>query len=156
MRKTNASPRPMAPAGGEMTSPLSIASRTSSRSASSTRCSNVASTTTMMLAPGSSEAYARTASSSCSRLGNVRPSVARFDPSTTTWCVSANGTSQQIGLLQLVQGGAPDGGARRFGPAHVAEPQPLGQAGVEAGVHEGPGSHVLGLLLEPDHFGGLS
>ena len=56
MRSTNASPRPMAPAGGEMTSPLSIAWRTSSRSASETRCSNVASTTTMMLEPGSSAA----------------------------------------------------------------------------------------------------
>src|SRR5580700_3933275 len=122
IRNTNASPRPMAPAGGEMTSPLSMASRTSSRSASPTRCSKVASTTTMMLASGSSEAYARTASSSCSRLGNVRPSVARLDPSTTTWCVSANGTSQQVGLLQLVQGGAPDGRARRFGSADVAEP----------------------------------
>src|SRR3984957_19387213 len=109
----------------------------------------------MMLAPGSSEAYARTASSSCSRLGNVRPSVARLDPPTTTWCLSANGTSQQLGLLQLVQGGAPDGGARRFGPAHVAEPQPLGQAGVEAGVHERPGSPVLGLLLQPHDLGCL-
>ena len=153
IRNTNASPRPMAPAGGEMTSPLSIASRTSSRSASPTRCSKVASTTTMMLASGSSEAYARTASSSCSRLGNVRPSVARLDPSTTTWCDSANGPSQQVGLLQLVQGGAPDGGARRLGPADMAEPEALGQAGVEAGMHEGPGSHVLGLLLQPHHFG---
>ena len=34
MRSTNASPRPMAPAGGEIISPLSIALRTSSRSAS--------------------------------------------------------------------------------------------------------------------------
>src|SRR5580704_5068270 len=110
----------------------------------------------MMLASGSSEAYARTASSSCSRLGNVRPSVARLDPSTTTWCVSANGTSQQVGLLQLVQGGTPDGGAGRFGSAHVAETQALRQTGVKSGMHEGPGSHVLGLLLEPHHFGRLS
>ena len=84
IRSTNASPRPIAPAGGEMISPFSIAWRTSSRSASETRCSKVASTTTMMLAPGSSAAYARTASSSCFRLGRVRPSVARLDPSTTT------------------------------------------------------------------------
>src|SRR5271154_3640986 len=110
----------------------------------------------MMLAPGSSEAYARTASSSCLRLGNVRPSVDRLDPSTTTWCVSANGTSQQVGLLQLVQGGAPDGRAGRFGPAHVAETQAFGETGVESGMHEGPGSHVLGLLLEPHDFGCLS
>ena len=56
MRRTKASPRPIAPAGGEITSPLSIASRTWSRSASETRCSKVASTTTMMLEPGSSAA----------------------------------------------------------------------------------------------------
>jgi hypothetical protein len=54
MRRTKASPRPMAPAGGDTTSPFSMASRTSSRSSSETRCSNVASTTTMMLEPGSS------------------------------------------------------------------------------------------------------
>ena len=84
MRSTNASPRPIAPAGGEMISPWSIADRAASRSASETRCSKVASTTTMISAFGSSAAYARTASSSCSRLGAVRPSVARFDPSTTT------------------------------------------------------------------------
>ncbi len=56
MRKTKASPRPMAPAGGETTSPLSIASRSVSRSASSMRCSNDASTTTVMRLPGSSSA----------------------------------------------------------------------------------------------------
>ena len=84
MRSTKASPRPIAPAGGEITSPLSMASRTASRSASDTRCSKVASTTTMIWAFGSSAAYARTASSSCLRLGAVLPSVARFDPSTTT------------------------------------------------------------------------
>ncbi len=56
MRRTKASPRPMAPAGGDTMSPSSIASRTVSRSDSETRCSNVASTTTMMLEPGSSAA----------------------------------------------------------------------------------------------------
>ena len=56
MRKTKASPRPMAPAGGEIISPFSMASRTCSRSASDTRCSKVASTTTMMSADGSSPA----------------------------------------------------------------------------------------------------
>ncbi len=56
MRKTKASPRPMAPAGGETTSPLSIASRSVSRSDSSMRCSNDASTTTVMRLFGSSSA----------------------------------------------------------------------------------------------------
>ena len=30
------------------------------------------------------------------------------------------------------------------------------EAGVQAGVHEGPGAHVLGLLLQPHHLVGLS
>ncbi len=82
--RTKASPRPMAPAGGETISPFNMASRTCSRSDSSMRCSKDASTTTVIRPSGSSSAYALTASSNCFKLGSVRPSVARFDPSTTT------------------------------------------------------------------------
>ena len=46
-------------------------------------------------------------------------------------------------------------GLGRLGPAHMAEPQALGQARVQAGVDEGPGAHVLGFLLEPHHLGRL-
>ena len=56
MRKTKASPRPMAPAGGETISPLSIASRSVSRSDSSTRCSNGRVDDDDDAAPGSSSA----------------------------------------------------------------------------------------------------
>jgi hypothetical protein len=141
----------MAPAGGDTTSPLSMASRSVSRSDSSMRCSNEASTTTVMTAGilfgvGAHRLVElRQAGERPSFGGQVRP--VHHDV-----MGSANGALQQIGLLQLVQGGTPDGRAGRFGPAHVAQPQPLGQAGVEAGVDEGPGPHVLRLFLQPHHL----
>ncbi len=82
--KMKASPRPTAPAGGVTMSPAIVASRNRLRSLAAARCSNVASATTMISAPGCSSAKAVTASSSCFRLGATRPSVARLDPSTTT------------------------------------------------------------------------
>ncbi len=56
MRSTNASPRPIAPAGGETTSPWSSASTSCLRSEGSMRCSKDASTTTTISAPGFSAA----------------------------------------------------------------------------------------------------
>ncbi len=120
MRNTKASPRPMAPAGGETTSPFNMASRKASRSDSAMRCSNEASTTTVIWPAGSSSAKVRTASSSWARLGKVRPSVAKLEPSTTTWWESANGPPHQVCLLQIVQGRAADGRTGRLAPAHVA------------------------------------
>ncbi len=81
--------------------------------------------------------------------------MARLDPSTTTWCGSANGPPEEIGLLESVQGGAADGRAGRLDAADMAQLEAVGQAGVQAGMDEGPATHVLRLLLEPDHLGGL-
>ena len=54
MRSTKASPRPMAPAGGDTTSPCSSACSSWSRSLASIRCAKEASTTTTGSARGSS------------------------------------------------------------------------------------------------------
>src|SRR5665213_1864075 len=82
--KMNASPRPIAPAGGVTISPASSAPLKRARSFGATRCSKLASATTITSALGCSSMKARTASSNCARLGVTRPSVAKFEPSTTT------------------------------------------------------------------------
>ena len=79
-----ASPLPIAPAGGLTISAPDSASSKSCRSSGGMRWPNVASTTTVTTSSGFSMRNSRTASSSCARLGSVRPSVARLDPSTTT------------------------------------------------------------------------
>ena len=84
MPRTNASPRPTAPAGGATSSLLAIPCSNSSASFLSIRWPNVASTTTVTRVDGFSSMKARTASLSWLRLGIERPSVAMFDPSTTT------------------------------------------------------------------------
>ena len=82
MARMNASPRPMAPAGGATSSLCSIALLNSATSFFAMRCPNVASTTTVTLAVGYSFMNAVTASCNWARLGTERPSVAMFDPST--------------------------------------------------------------------------
>ena len=82
MARMNASPRPMAPAGGATSSLCSIALLNSATSFLAIRWPNVASTTTVILALGYSLMKAVTASCSWARLGVERPSVAMLEPST--------------------------------------------------------------------------
>ncbi len=82
-RSKNASPRPMAPAGGWTYSPRNAACSKRGSSEGSILCANVASTMTVISAFGWSRRSSTTASSSCFRLGRDRPSVAMLDPSTT-------------------------------------------------------------------------
>ena len=89
--RTNASPRPMAPAGGDTSSLFSTAASNSGTSRWSMRWPNVASTTTVMMSCGCSSRKAITASLSWRRLGMARPSVAMFEPSTTT-CLGIAGS----------------------------------------------------------------
>jgi len=81
-RNKKASPRPMAPAGGCTYSPRSSASSKRASSEGSIRWAKVASTMTVISASGWSRLSSATASSSCARLGEERPSVAMLDPST--------------------------------------------------------------------------
>ena len=62
--RMNASPRPIAPAGGVTISPFTIPASNSGRSLSSMRCPKVASTTTVSFTSPNSSSSARTASSS--------------------------------------------------------------------------------------------
>src|SRR5436309_726433 len=55
-----------------------------------------------MSASGFSDLYATTASLSCLRLGLARPSVARFEPSTTTWCGIAQSVNHAGGLPTML------------------------------------------------------
>ena len=82
-RSKNASPRPMAPAGGWTYSPRNAACSKRASSEGSILWAKVASTMTVISAFGWSRRSSRTASSSCFRLGKDRPSVAMLDPSTT-------------------------------------------------------------------------
>ncbi len=81
----NPSPRPTAPAGGDTTSLATSTFAKAPRSDGSMRCSKLASTTTVTTDPGCSPRKAATASRSWARLGSVRPSVARLEPSITKW-----------------------------------------------------------------------
>ncbi len=117
MDSTNASPRPMAPAGGETSSPARTASSKVGFSLSSMRCPKVASTTTVTSAAGNSSWKERTASSSWLRLGCVRPSVAMFDPSTTTCSLIIRIASQAPART-----GPKDGD--RVGPSLLCPPWP--------------------------------
>ena len=67
-----------------MISPARNASSNTATSAGSMRLGKLESTITMTSALGYSSKKERTASSSWLRLGRVRPSVATFEPSTTT------------------------------------------------------------------------
>src|SRR4051794_11517271 len=67
------------------------------------RCPNVASTTTVTSTSGNSVRNARKASSNWLRLGRVRPSVAMFEPSTTT-CSLIISTRQSIILVVEAEG----------------------------------------------------
>ncbi len=82
-RSKNASPRPIAPAGGWTYSPRDAACSKRRSSEGSILCAKVASTMTVISAFGWSRRSSATASSSCFRLGRERPSVAMLDPSTT-------------------------------------------------------------------------
>jgi len=95
--KMKASPRPIAPAGGVTISPANSAPLKCARSFVATRCSKLASATTITSAFGCSSMKARTASSNCERLGVTRPSVAKFEPSTTTRRRDA-----RIGLIRVL------------------------------------------------------
>src|SRR5215213_5468182 len=90
MLSTNASPRPMAPAGGATSSLCATAASNSASSFLSMRCPKVASTTTVTTASGYSSVKAITASFNWARLGIDRPSVAMLDPSTTTTFVGSD------------------------------------------------------------------
>ena len=82
---TNASPRPIAPAGGATSSLFEMPASNSAVSRLSIRWPKVASTTTVIVASGCSSMNDATASLNWAKLGSDRPSVAMFEPSTTTW-----------------------------------------------------------------------
>ena len=81
--RMNASPRPIAPAGGVIMPLDEMASSYQRFSLGLMRCPNVASTMTVTTLNGCSLTNASSASSSCAMLGRLRPSVAMLDPSTT-------------------------------------------------------------------------
>ena len=83
-RSKKASPLPMAPAGGDTTSPSNSACSKRALSSTGIRWPKVASTTTVTTSSGFSTRNSRTATSSCLRVGNELPSVAMLEPSTTT------------------------------------------------------------------------
>src|SRR3954466_13479392 len=127
------SPRPTAPAGGETTSLAASVLANSARSAGSMRCSKLASTTTVVTAPGCSARKAATASFSWARLGSVRPSVARLDPSITKRSATRGlpGDGQQVRrhrLQQLVVGLAIRRAAQRVAEQDVARDLVIGEA----------------------------
>ena len=93
----NASPLPITPAGGVMhltgVDRLFVGRALARRSM---RLGKLASTMTVTFTGLYCSRYARTASSSCCKLGKARPSVARFDPSTTTCLTVIRSTSQSV------------------------------------------------------------
>src|SRR3954453_5973892 len=92
------------------------------------RCPNVASTTTVATSYPYSARSARTASSSCASFGAARPSVAMFEPSTTTCFLFISFTSQ----------------ANR--DAFVGDHSPCAHTTYSCNVHDEPTSDVVDLL----------
>src|ERR1019366_6223416 len=139
-----ASPRPTAPAGGVTISPANSASLKRSRSLGATRCSKLASATTITSAVGFSSRKERTASSSWTR---HRHRVA----GAAAWHSPAR-RGQEVSLFRAVHQRTTRGRARRFGPRDVTDLH-VAQMTMQFMMDEGPRSHVLGLFLQPDQFG---
>ena len=97
--RMNASPRPIAPAGGVIMPPLEMASSYQRFSLGLMRCPKVASTMTVTTLNGCSLTNASRASSSCAMLGRLRPSVAMLDPSTTRCDLCFSSRRGAIGRL---------------------------------------------------------
>ncbi len=114
MPRTNASPRPTAPAGGATSSLLEMPASNSGTSFLSMRCPNVASTTTVIAVSGYSSMKPDTASLNCARLGIERPSVAMLEPSTTTWAGPLRLLISSVHFLVLITG--PSRSLRSPGP----------------------------------------